>query len=92
MPYRQEAPVSVYAAVFEAVDASVARRRSMPWAEACVQGALAHFRRSAADPEAVRHLETISIRLHQLTGSRSDAAAAELKTLAHDWMANAPMH
>ncbi len=92
MPYHSEAPISIYAAVYEAVDESVARRRSMPRAEACVQGALAHFRRSASDREAIRHLETMSVRLHQLTGSHSDTAAAELKALAHCWMANAPMH
>lgn len=91
MAYRSEVPVSVYAAVYEAIDASVALGRSLPSTEACIQGALARFRSSGADEEAVRQLESMSVGLHRLIGSRSDAAA-QLTKLARCWMERAPMH
>ena len=88
----------LYAAVYEAVDGSVALGRCLPAAEANVQRALIHLRGSRSDPEAVRQLECMSVRLHQLTAAAMRpgengrrAAMAELRILAGQWMARLPM-
>jgi 3-dehydroquinate synthase class II len=93
-----EERVKLYAAVYEAIDASVALQRSLPAAQASVQRALAQLRGSKSDPEAVRQLESMSVRLHQLTaatmrpqGGGRETAVRELGMLADQWMARLPM-
>ena len=90
---------SLYAAVYEAIDTSIALERCLPSADANVQRALVHFRGSEGDPEAVRQLESISVHLHQLTaaamrpqGPCRRAAVRQLGILANQWMARLPMH
>ena len=90
---------SLYAAVYEAIDSSIALQRSLPFADASVQRALVHFRRSETDPEAVRQLESISVHLHQLTAASlraqvatRRAAVRQLSVLANQWMVRLPMH
>jgi hypothetical protein len=89
----------LFADVYEAVDNSIALGRCLPAAQANVQRALVHLRRSEGDPEAVRQLESMSVHLHQLTAAtmrpqqtRRDAAVAQLSILAREWMARLPMH
>ena len=93
-----EGVVSVYAAVYEAVDASLACGMCLPATEARVQRALAQFRRSNSNPEAIRQLESMSVRLHELTAAnlrpeeaRRRDALAQLNRLAASWMATAPL-
>lgn len=88
----------LYAAVYEAVDASIARQRCLPAAEASVQRALVLLRGSKSDPEAVRQLESMSVHLHQLTASalrpREEScrdATRQLSLLAGQWLARLPM-
>ncbi len=88
----------LYAAVYEAVDASVALQRCLPAAQAKVQRALVGLRGSEADVEAVRQLESMSVLLHQLTAAslrpKEDsrrAAAEKLGVLAEAWMARLPI-
>jgi len=93
-----EERAKLYAAVYEAIDASVALQRSLPAAHASVQRALVQLRGVDGDPEAVRQLESMSVRLHQLTaatmrphGTCRDTAVQELGLLADQWMARLPM-
>lgn len=90
---------SLCAAVYEAIDDSIARERCLPSADAKVQRALGYFRGVHPDPEAVRQLESISLHLHQLAaasmrpqGSSPRAAVRQLGILASQWMARLPMH
>ncbi len=95
---RREAEISVYAAVYEAVDTAVALERCSPAADASVQRALVHFRNSKADPDAIRQLEDISVHLHELAaadfrhrrGNRRETAE-HLRRLGVEWMARLPM-
>ena len=89
----------LFAGVYEAIDSSIALGRCLPAADANVQRALVHLRRSEGDAEAVRQLESISVQLHQLTAatlrpqeSRRNAAVVQLSVLAREWMARLPMH
>ncbi len=89
---------SLYAAVYEAIDASIALQRCLPSAQAHVQRALVQLRSSRSDPEAVRQLEHMSVHLHQLTaatmrpqGAVRQAAVEKLSLLANQWMARLPM-
>jgi hypothetical protein len=90
---------SLCAAVYEAIDNSVALRRCLPSADAKVQRALAHFRADQGDPEAVRQLESMSVHLHQLAAASMRPRAScpystvrQLAILADQWMARLPMH
>jgi hypothetical protein len=98
MAYHGDRQASLHAAVYEAIDGSIAAERCLPSTVASVQRALAHLRASPADPEAVRQLESISVHLHQLTAAtmRAEengrrAAVAQLSLLAGQWMARLPM-
>lgn len=89
---------SLHAAVYQAVEASIALQRCLPAAQAHVQRALVQLRGSKADPEAVRQLESMSVHLHQLTaaamrpeGDTCEAATRQLSLLAEQWMARLPM-
>lgn len=91
-------PSSVYAAVFEAIDASVAMQRCLPQAQASVQRALVQLRRTKSDADAVQELERMSVHLHQLaTASMStkdemrNVAVEQLRRAASSWMARLPM-
>jgi len=90
---------SLYASVYQAVDASIGDQKCLPASEASVQRALALLRRSGGDPEAVRQLEDISVRLHQLTAATlrpqeacRRTAVEHLSKLASQWMSRAPIH
>lgn len=98
MAYQVHGQSNLYAAVYEAVETSIALQRCLPAAEASVQRALVQLRGSRSDPEAVRQLESISVHLHQLTaagmrprGEGRRAATDELSRLAGQWMARLPM-
>ena len=95
----KEERTSLYAAVYEAIDTSIALERCLPSADAHVQRALVQLRGPEGDPEAVRQLESISVRLHQLTaasmrpqGPCRRAAVQQLTILADQWMARLPIH
>lgn len=95
MAYCSDQRTGLHAAVYEAVDASVALQRCLPAAVANVQRALLH---SQDDPEAVRQLESMSVHLHQLTAAtmrcqqtEREAAVNELSRLAGQWMTRLPM-
>ena len=98
MAYQGQEQSSLYAAVYEAVEASIALQRCLPAAQASVQRALVQLRGSRSDPEAVRQLESISVHLHQLTAASlrpqeegRRAATRQLSLLAGQWMARLPM-
>ena len=98
MAYSKQEQSSLHAAVYQAVEASVALQRCLPAAQAHVQRALVQLRSSNEDPEAVRQLESMSVHLHQLTaasmrpkGESCQAATRELSLLAGQWMARLPM-
>lgn len=98
MAYTKQEQSSLHAAVYQAVEASIALQRCLPAAQAHVQRALVQLRDSKADPEAVRQLESMSVHLHQLTaaamrpkGDSCEAATRQLSFLAEQWMARLPM-
>ena len=88
----------LYAAVFEAIDASIAMQRCLPAAQANVQRALVQLRHTRSGPEAVRELERMSVHLHQLTAAgmrpREEGrqmAVEQLRRAASEWMARLPI-
>ncbi len=98
MTYCDQERAKLYAAIYEAVDASVALERCLPAAQAHVQRALVRLRGSEDDPEAVRQLERMSVHLHQLTaaslrpqGQGRQAAVQELSLLANQWLGRLPL-
>jgi hypothetical protein len=94
MQVRMNEQSELYAAVYEAVQASVALECCLPAATANVQRALTRFRGG----DAVRQLETMSVLLHQLTAAslrqESDMRAVALSKLdlaAREWMHRLPL-
>ncbi len=98
MVYCDQERTKLYAAVYEALDASIALERCLPAAQAHVQRALVHLRDSSGEADAVRQLELMSIHLHQLAAAsmrpKSEArqsAVKELSQLANEWLGQLPM-
>ncbi len=98
MAYCSDQQTDIRAAVYEAVEASIALQRCLPAAVASVQRALAQLRGSERDPDGVRQLESMSVHLHQLTAAtmrREEngrrAAVDQLGKLARQWMDRLPI-
>jgi hypothetical protein len=88
----------IYAAVYQALDASVASNRCLASSDAQIQRALAEFRRSGRDRAATAQLETIALHLHELAiasftsnEAQRSAAIERLRASAQIWMQRLPM-